>query len=394
MAFQDIVPALLEVFFARAGLDDVIQLCADDGVHLFPFRRVCVEIGLQECLSFREGRNLCGSLHAICTAFVLAYLFHVDQIENLLQHSGGEDVFEVIFHLTGPEVDNRRLRCFQGAFEDIGVFALADSRHFGGIVFLDASFCRERCQVLFHKRTDAVCVDISDERKDKVRSVGKPFFVHLHDARVADLLEIAGRDAGGTRVVAVNRLCQRVAERHHRVQFQVLQLCDHTVLEGSISLFIHTRSREIEINQFEQCLQVGRSGITVYVFRIQADGGRAGDFLSCQYLVQIGCREVADSAKRNDIVEYFQVVDIFRSEQSAAAGAGGRHQDFVFLEIRMFQYDLDAVAECQDRRTEQRVCLHLPDLSRSGQLGDQRFVGNCFLIGFDRQLLCLDKVFQ
>ena len=99
---------------------------------------------------------------------------------------------------------------------------------------------------------------------------------------------------------------------------------------------------------------------------------------------QIGCREIAGSAKRNDIVEYFQVVDIFRSEQGAATGAGGRHQDLVFLEVRMFQYDLDTVVECQDRRAEQRVRLHLPDLSRSGQFGDQRFVGNSLFIGFDR----------
>ena len=68
--------------------------------------------------------------------------------------------------------------------------------------------------------------------------------------------------------------------------------------------------------------------------------GEQETFLSCQYLVQIGCREIAGSAKRNDIVEYFQVVDIFRSEQGAATGAGGRHQDLVFLEVRMFSTTL------------------------------------------------------
>ena len=84
VALQDIVLALLEIFVARAGFDDVIQFCPDDSVHLFPFGRIRIEIGLQECLPFREGRNLCGSLYSLCPAFVLAYLFHVDQIENLL----------------------------------------------------------------------------------------------------------------------------------------------------------------------------------------------------------------------------------------------------------------------------------------------------------------------
>ena len=186
---------------------------------------------MQEGLSFREGRNLCRSLHPVCSALVLAYFFHVDQIENLFQHCGSQDVFEVIVHFAGPEVDNRCFWRFQCTFEDIRVFALADSRHFCRIAFLDASFGRQCRQILFNKRTDAVRVDIPDERKDKAGSVGKPFLIHLHDARVADSLEVTGRDAGGTRVIVVNRLCQCVAECYHRVQFQVLQLCDHAVLE-------------------------------------------------------------------------------------------------------------------------------------------------------------------
>ena len=88
-------------------------------------------------------------------------LFGAKDIDNL-------KVFNDVITLGGPEVDNRRFRCFQSAFEDIRVFALADSRYFGGIGFFGTSFDRECRQILFYKRTDTVCVDISDERKDKV----------------------------------------------------------------------------------------------------------------------------------------------------------------------------------------------------------------------------------
>ena len=66
--------------------------------------------------------------------------------------------------------------------------------------------------------------------------------------------------------------------------------------------------------------------------------------------------------------------------------------DLILLEVSVFQYHFDTVTQCQDRGTEQRVFLCLRDLTRSREFSDQRFVGDCFLIGFYRNALRLHKI--
>ena len=216
---------------------------------------------------------------------------------------------------------------------------------------------------MFYQWTDTVGVDVSYEGKDETGGVAETFLIHFHDTRIADIFEIGRIDAHRTRIVVVNGFRQRVAEGNHRIQFQVLQLRFHTVFEGSVSFFVHARSSEAEVDQFEQGLQVGRGGGAVHIFAVQSQGSGAGYFLSGQHLAQIGSREIAQAAQFDYLIEHFQIVDVFVAEQCASSRAGSRHLYFILFKVRVFQHDFDAVAQCQDGSAEERIFLAFRDLA-------------------------------
>ena len=137
MTFQDIVLRLFEIFGTRADVGDTFQFVADDCVHLFAFARIGIEVSLQEGLSLGESGDTCRCLYTVCSALFLAYLFHINKVEYLLQHGCRKDVFQVVIHLTGIEVYDGSFRGFHLAFETVDVFAFADGRDFFYISFFN-----------------------------------------------------------------------------------------------------------------------------------------------------------------------------------------------------------------------------------------------------------------
>ena len=344
MAFQHIVHAFREVRSVGTLLRDTAKLLIDDTAHILPFCRVGIKRNQERRLSRRESADRRAGGNTVAGALGLADGLGINQIKHLAEERGGQQVLQRVVHIGGIELEDRSLRCLHGADERNLVRTLAvGGESLGAACFLPST-AGERGQILADKRFDAIDIKIPDKGECEVGNVAEAVAVHLLNTRIANLPEIFGTEGQGTRMVAIDGTRDAVAESLGGVEPRVFQVGLHAGLERLVSLGISTRAGNGKVHQLEEGTDVVGRSITVQALVVQTHRSRTGDLLPSQFLAQIDGGELTQTTEADDGVEDLQILCIIISKERAAAGTGGGHQDFVFLQVCMFQDDPGAVA--------------------------------------------------
>ena len=292
----------------------------------------------------------------------------------------GQVVLQVILALGGLHIDHDGHGDFHFLGEDLVLHTLREAHaHFAGFLLL--ALGGQRADVLGDQRQHRLLVDGTREDEGEVGGIGEALLGDLHHAGVVHVVHVGGLHLGRTRIVVVEGAGQGILQGGHRLLLGVEQLGARLVLPRLEGVRIGALGREVQVGQLEHRLEILRRRIAAHAFLVEVDVRVDAHLLAGERLGQGRGAEVAHAAfgEQADVLQGKGFA--FRIERGTALAVGAQ-DDLVLVEVGGFHIDRGAVGELVHRIAE-LVGLALDDLAARRNLGEQRFVGDFFLIGFN-----------
>ena len=276
---------------------------------------------------------------------IFADVLQIDHREHLTGSIDKHLVLSGVGHGHVPCLKGRSLGALHLAIELVLHLALDKAGN-----FLPASSLLLRGQrgdVLLDERTEGGLVEVTHEVEHELAGIAETLLGYLKDAVLVDTLQRLDSKRSETALVVINGDSHRVAESGLRREVAVLQHhlnLSHDALIGFL-VFLHVG--EVQVNELHQRLDVLRNSLAAQHLIVVVHAHAHGSLLAIESFLQLGIREVAQSAGLHDSGEQLQVVVVGLAIESVTALGHGLELDLVVLEVGLLQNHTGAVGECQ-----------------------------------------------
>ena len=250
---------------------------------------------------------------------------------------------------------------------------------------------RQAAEPLLDQRLQFVGLEVANNHEGEVRSVGEAVLVGGEDLFRGDRRQQLERGWLAARVVVPQNPRHLVLENGGRQIGAIGEVGGHPVFEVLEGLGIQTRRRELQVDELHQGLEILRRGVALEAFAELADGRPGAGHLAGQLLFELGGFEGSEPAASEDLRAPDAGGQVLVGEERRAAGAEGRKEDLVVLEVGALEDHLEAVFELPLGDADFRD-VFLEKYTPGGRcFGHQRFFANLVDIRGDFRLFDLGE---